>query len=998
MNPENINDPAGKFNMNDSIFKKESGVHTLLAKCQSTENTVYSSYDKRAPDAYTPGPDFFSRFDVTLSEIKVISNMCGLIKTFGVELSIQSKEDNFLYSGISKASNSNAVVRNELSKLYTKHGSATPAVKNDLELLMAAEAAKKGGGDDLQLLSHWHVYHRFYEIADPARKRTESNQQFVRKENPIFFVSHDGPTIVRALIEGNNVLFMYSQVIGGAKFECAVSLIRGKFVQPPLFETLKKKYANLPHKIDTLDTEIDKYNGFRRARMNEEHDKFLVACNKPFTGTTVIKYITDMLQQSVRLCSVRNILCDIEVLADGMEVETYNFYDANRSEINKKIDELSEASSEDELKVLGSLIKTLEDKNKILSEEKAKYSSDGSALSTPALTKIKLSPAFLACENWTRKEGRRRGASDSDSGIIENKMVYEIYFDIFAKWFENDESETFINSLNTATAAFNTATDIFKNYQRLLSYALTRLVIKDDGDLKNIAMEDVDILNAVADHQIEFYEHPEVHAEISNLDEARTETRVGGGIKKPDSMMLITGGGIAKPDGMMLITGGYRNPRRTTLVSTNDRGLPYSPIVSRLSYVLFNALVDPSIFVDERKYMEQFPEETNFMEVSGQGGGSGEESTEFQDLLLLGKFMPLYTPEKQKELSALFLKKIHTENTEALENWTNFKFPNPFSGIHLQFFLLELFFDTIQHKIKDSSYLPEFLAYLFFLKRYVDELILLCRGITQENIIDRLTQIRVLGSIFNLLFIVFPHYEEGEKSISSFLSTDLSSMMSRVSSNVLLQYAGNLDLKKENIEILRQNTEIFQSSPYWKPFLHKIGSNYLSSVVHEFRKYDNSVLLLYAGSIDFSKIHSIEEIHKQVAAFDQVYKLQNTGAQKLSPKEQFLKSQDVAFHRFILNLKKYTMNLLEWNKQDILNFPIPFLSLTSGKESSPLKQESKKKKIDMTPPRETMKRKLDSVGNSLLRNSVKRERIQTSTDLTVSGGKTKNRKTRRNRK
>jgi hypothetical protein len=164
MNPENINDPAGKFNMNDSIFKKESGVHTLLAKCQSTENTVYSSYDKRAPDTYTPGPDFFSRFDVTLSEIKVISNMCGLIKTFGVELSIQSKEDNFLYSGISKASNSNAVVRNELSKLYTKHGSATPAVKNDLELLMAAEAAKKGGGDDLQLLSHWHVYHRFYEI------------------------------------------------------------------------------------------------------------------------------------------------------------------------------------------------------------------------------------------------------------------------------------------------------------------------------------------------------------------------------------------------------------------------------------------------------------------------------------------------------------------------------------------------------------------------------------------------------------------------------------------------------------------------------------------------------------------------------------------------------------------------------------------------------------------------------------------------------------------
>jgi hypothetical protein len=119
MNPENINDPAGKFNMNDSIFAKNKGVNVVLAKCTTEENTIYSAYDKRRErEDYAPGADFFSRFDVTLSGIKSVSNMCGLIKSLGVELTIQSKTDNFIYSGISKASNSNASVRAELQKLF----------------------------------------------------------------------------------------------------------------------------------------------------------------------------------------------------------------------------------------------------------------------------------------------------------------------------------------------------------------------------------------------------------------------------------------------------------------------------------------------------------------------------------------------------------------------------------------------------------------------------------------------------------------------------------------------------------------------------------------------------------------------------------------------------------------------------------------------------------------------------------------------------------------
>jgi len=171
MNPENINDPAGKFNMNDAIFKRRNGVNTLLAKCDTPENTVYPSFDSRKD--YEPGPDFFSRFDVVISEIKTISNMCGLIKSFGVELTIKSKADNFLYSEMSKASNSNAVVQRELSKLYNKYKGipgTSIVTRSDLELLMAAEAAKKGGGDDLQLLSHWHAYNRRYYIKNPITK------------------------------------------------------------------------------------------------------------------------------------------------------------------------------------------------------------------------------------------------------------------------------------------------------------------------------------------------------------------------------------------------------------------------------------------------------------------------------------------------------------------------------------------------------------------------------------------------------------------------------------------------------------------------------------------------------------------------------------------------------------------------------------------------------------------------------------------------------------
>jgi hypothetical protein len=998
MNPENINDPAGKFNMNDSIFKKKSGVGVILAKCTTSENTIYSAYDKRE-DEY-PGPDFFSRFDVVVSEIKTISNLCGLIKSLGVELTIKSSADNFMYSGISKANNSNAVVRGELEKLHTKYNSLASTKKSergDLELKMAAEAAKKGGGDDLQLLSHWHIFNRLYECTDPTEtpKRVSNDIMFKKKENPVFFVSHDGPTIVRSLIEGNNVLFMYSQLINGSgkdnKYECAISLINGVFEQPPEYISLQVRYEKMTHNFLHIESAIVEMNRKRKKVIEEKKAEFDRMCNHNFEYKPNVQSnqttITTLLQLAVELCMLRDTLCNVASLFEGIEKHIQIFFDKAedyRKEFDDIITQLSEASGVNVLKDATSILNTLSEKNRAVLEEESKYVTGENRVKKITTAKIEKSPAYISCTLWSQNRSKRLS---SDTGIIDDKMTFDVYFECLAKCFTSDESRKFIEALTKAKDIFGdrpTQYSSFEKYQQVLSFAIARLVVVDDQNIMRINIADAESMNKIADDQFVFYKESDTHNDLSTEE----ETFEGG--KKQ--------------------LGGSRIAARTTLYSTNDRGLPYCPILSRVSYNYRQSIQNELLFTDATIYshhndempdipIEEFQRmnhrgmETDFPVVvrniasnrtnvpfylEGMNGGEGQSNKiAFEDLLILGKLFETSSIEEKQEYMESFRSYFSKSEANEFRKWINFEFPNPMSSFHGLFFMMELFFEELERKLKDSAYLPELLAYFFTCKRIADEMILQFTGITKRNAVERLKKIRVIGSVCNLLFYVFPQMDEGNEMISRLLSTEYPSIITRITSNLVFQYVGNIYFNKDNIKSIKQNINKLLESEYYNEFLHKIGVKYFDKTVNLFRNYDNSILLIFAGSVDLSEIYSVEDMNTKLHGFNLLYKSKNAILMKLKPPENFLQIVDSKFKNFVSKVKTYTKTLLRWNIRDVLNRPVDLLQSITPKKSLKMK---------------TMKRSQKS--SSVRESSRKRKTLHRPTIEVYGGG----RKTRRKRK
>jgi hypothetical protein len=1020
MNPENINDPAGKFNMNDSIFKRSDGVNTLLAKCKSKENTSYSSFDSRIPDE--PGPDFFSRFDVVISEIKTISNMCGLIKSFGVELTIKSKGDNFIYSEMSKANNSNAVVRGELSKLYDKFKKipgTSAKTREDLELLMAAEAAKKGGGDDLQLLSHWHVYNRYYEIYNPVLKQNETKASFSMLDNPVFFVSHDGPTIVRALIEGDNVLFMYSQIIGGQKYECAVSLIRGKVTQPPEFERIQAKYGYITYKFSQYETnkriydKILEINGHRTKLLNEKGLEFNSYCASsiPSKKNGNVDYVTNLLKHAITLCLLRNCLCNIESLVDGITNEEYDYYNRNKKELHNIILGLTVESDTEDLKHISAILKVLEDKNKLVIEEESKYDREGN-ISYMFQKRLDASPDFIASKDWNRVQRTSRG----NVGVVDNRVLYEQYFENFAKHFTEDESRAFIDSLNIAAVTFTKDDPVLQNIRELLSYAITRLdtykSVTGYGEkikmkISDITSKEVNTIVKIADLQSQFIKKNDL-GDVSNFEETKFED---------DDMML----------------GGVRNRKYTPLFASNDRGLPYSPAVSYLSNNLHAALINGHVFTESLAYLSHeyneydedqrsVPDESHLLRrltienvpipenertrgqtvrLVSEGGKlehkGGKPPNDFEELLIIGKLLRLLPKDEQIEYINEFTRRSKNPSGENLQKWVNFQFPNPISSFHLIFYTFELFFEDVERKIKTSAYLPEFIAYFFTIKIYADELISLCETTNRDNFVERFKAIRRIGGVFNLLFHSFPYTDKGEESIGELLKTEKFGEFSRITMNLIYQYAGTVEYDKTHEKQIEDNKKILVETGVWNSFMENVGRNTMNEMFDIFRQYDNSTLLIFLGLVKLQETNKPKDMAKMLKRVNEnrIFGSSNLTASALWDSEKkaedkrkmYNKQQDLMFGIFLKNLKKYNNHIFEWKLKDVLNNPIYINSIYSPSSKRTPPRVTKKSTPGKSTP--SPRKGTPSPGKATL--SFHNKTMQA---IPVSGG----RKTRRNRK
>ena len=677
-------------------------------------------------------------------------------------------------------------------------------------------------------------------------------------------------------------------------------------------------------------------NQYRRRILDAKTAEFNATCqsNIQEKRNGNVEYVSAVLKASTVLCLLRNSLCKMENFADGIGVDVVDFYEENADSLHETILGLTEASEEENLKRISSILKTLEDKNKLVVEEESKYDQAGN-INSIFQKRLEASPDHLASREWNRVQRTNRG---NNTGIVDNRVLYEQYFENFAKHFTEQESRTFIDALNKAAVTFSAIDPLLQNIRELLSYAITRLYTH--GSINDISDEDVSKIVEIADSQNEFIEHHDLD-DMSNFEETKHQ--------------------IARE-----MLGGARNRMFNPLCATNDRGLPYSPVVSYLSNNLHAALKNNHEFIQNDAYL---PHEYNEYDEDQRGA-----------------------PDERHLLNRRTIENIPTSETERTRQYTvykeggnRFRLPNPLSSFHLVLYTLELFLQDTERKIKTSSYLPEFIAYFFVIKRYADELILICETVTPTNLVDRFNHIFIIGSIFNLLFHSFPYLENGEGSIGELLHTDRSSEFSRITMNLIYQYAGTVEYDKTHVKTIETNIKMLLKSNTWNAFINHVGKNMTNDMFHLFRQYDNSTLLIFLGSIDLSSKLSLSEIHEKLNHFhrNRIYSSNLTmealfsSEEKAESKRRYYKRhQDSMFHKFLFNLKNYNRRIFGWKLKDILNNP-----------GSAILKKSPSPRMDVqTPPKSNKKRGFAS--SSIRESSKKRQAIS------ASGG----RKTRRNRK
>jgi hypothetical protein len=540
----------------------------------------------------------------------------------------------------------------------------------------------------------------------------------------------------------------------------------------------------------------------------------------------------------------------------------------------------------------------------------------------------------LASRDWNRVQRTHRG---NNTGVVDNRVLYEQYFENFAKHFTEEESRVFIDSLNKAAVTFDPTDPLLQNIKELLSYAITRL--DKNASILDISDENVNSIVEIADSQNDFINHHTLD-DMSNFEETRYQTTT--------REML----------------GGARNRTFNPLYATNDRGLPYSPIVSYLSNNLHAAL----------KHNQEFTENDAYLEHEYNEYDEDQRSA----------------PDERLILNRTAIENVPTSENERTRQNTVYRqggqrksrLPNPLSSFHLVLYTLELFFEDMERKIKTSSYLPEFVAYFFVIKKYVDEVISICEIVSSK---DKHKHLFTIGSIFNLLFHSFPYLENGERTIGELLKTERGSEISRITMNLIYQYAGTVDYDKTHVKIIENNIKALLKSKKWSSFIDHVGKNLTNDLFHLFRQYDNSTLLIFLGSIDLSSKLSVSEIHEKLNHFhrNRIYSsnltleaLWNPDEKAESKRRYYKRHQDSMFHKFLSNLKKYNRRIFEWKIRDVLNNPNYDVS---QKLPSP-------KMSVYTPPKSTKKRKFTS---SFVSESSKKKQA-----ISALGG----RKTRRNRK
>jgi hypothetical protein len=203
-------------------------------------------------------------------------------------------------------------------------------------------------------------------------------------------------------------------------------------------------------------------------------------------------------------------------------------------------------------------------------------------------------------------------------------------------------------------------------------------------------------------------------------------------------------------------------------------------------------------------------------------------------------------------------------------------------------------------------------------------LISLCKTTTPDNFLDRFKEIRRVGELFGLLFYSFPYLENGEEQIGELLKTENASEFSRITTNLIYQYAGEIEYNEEQRETLESNKNLLLETNDWDSFIKRSGANLMNNMFHTFQEYDNSTLLIFLGSVDLSRPLSTEDIKQKLNHFRDDSKISSNLTLKAlleqnKDTEDFSNFQTLCFRRFLSNLKEYNKFLFSWKLKDVLN-------------------------------------------------------------------------------
>jgi len=204
MTPEVLNDPAGKTNLQDNLFKNPT-IYNPLLEIDGYART-YLSFKGEGEDPLEN--NFYSLFNISLNSIKKQENSKSTKLVGNGSISWGDKNENGLYEFSSEdGSNSNTKTKSRIFSLFKY---LTGRGKNKVMDIFSynAQIQHKRSGDWLQALACGLVDgRRFRNIRD--------NIDIVMGSNITYFVSHDINAVTYALLLGINVIFLTNDLKGG---------------------------------------------------------------------------------------------------------------------------------------------------------------------------------------------------------------------------------------------------------------------------------------------------------------------------------------------------------------------------------------------------------------------------------------------------------------------------------------------------------------------------------------------------------------------------------------------------------------------------------------------------------------------------------------------------------------------------------------------------------------------------------------------------------------